>query len=178
MDKVIFLDRDGVINKDPGYIKDPDEFEFLPGSLEALKKLNAAEYQIIVISNQAGISKGLYTEEDLRRVNEKMFYETERAGAKIRSAHYCIHGEEDNCSCRKPKTGLLQQATEGMKVNFKETFFIGDKETDIEAGKNIGCQTVLVLTGKLKEKDIPSLEVKPDYIKRDLKEAVNWILEN
>lgn len=178
MNKIIFLDRDGVINKDPegGYVKSPEDFEFLPGSLSAIKKLNSHGYDIIVISNQAGIAKGLYTKEDLKKVNAKMLSEIEKAGGRIRSTHYCIHRDEDNCLCRKPKVGLFRQATEGLSIDFKETFFIGDKRTDIEAGKRIGCRTILVLSGNTKKDDVLSWQIKPDYIKKDLKEAVDWII--
>jgi D,D-heptose 1,7-bisphosphate phosphatase len=180
MNKVIFLDRDGVINKDPehGYVKSPEEFEFIPGSLSAIKKLDAYGYEIIVISNQAGIAKGLYTEKDLEAVNKKMLSEIEEVGAKISNTYYCIHQEEDNCDCRKPKTGLFRQATEGKNINLENTFFIGDKRTDIEAGKKAGCKTILVLSGKSKKGDQANWNFKPDYIKKDLKEAVKWIIES
>ena len=180
MDKVIFLDRDGVIDKDPekGYVKRIEEFQFLPGSLDAIKKLNSHGYEIIVISNQAGIAKGLYSVEDLNRVNNNMINEIKKAGARIKGAYYCIHKQEDNCSCRKPKVGLFNQATKDLNVDFNKTYFIGDKKTDVEVGKRIGCKTILVLSGKAKKADISLWQIKPDYIKKDLKEAVDWIIKN
>lgn len=181
MNKIIFLDRDGVINKDPekGYIKRVEEFQFLPGSLSAIKKLNSYGYEVIVISNQAGIAKGLYSVEDLTKVNNNMLREVKKAGGKIKATYYCIHKDEDNCPCRKPKTGLIKQACEGLDIDIKKTFFIGDKKTDIETGKKAGCKTILVLSGKVKEeRDTSSWSIKPDYIKRDLKDAVDWIIEN
>jgi histidinol-phosphate phosphatase family protein len=174
--KVIFLDRDGVINRDPGfggYVTSWSEFEFLPGALEAIKKLNQAGFEIIVISNQAGVAKRLYTLEDLDEITKNMLKEVEKAGARIYTVHYCLHKDEDNCSCRKPKTGLFSQATKGLEVNFSDTFFVGDNRRDILAGKAIGCKTIFVLSGNTKLQD---LDVKPDFIAKDLLAAVDKIV--
>ncbi len=186
--KIIFLDRDGVINRDPGfggYITSWDEFEFLPGALEALKKLSQAGFEVIVISNQAGVAKGLYTLEDLDEITKNMLKEVEKSGARIHAVHYCPHRDEDNCSCRKPKTGLFAQATKDLQaspirnrrfsngVHFTDSFFVGDNRRDILAGKAIGCKTIFVLSGNTKLKD---LDVKPDFVARDLLNAVNKIV--
>lgn len=174
--KAIFLDRDGVINKDPGfggYVTSWKEFEFLPGALEALKKLSRAGYEIIVISNQAGVAKGLYTLQDLNEITKNMLKGIKEAGAKIRSVHYCPHRDEDDCNCRKPKTGLLLQATDGLKVAFSDTFFVGDNRRDILAGKAAGCKTIFVLSGNTRLED---LDVKPNFIARDLLQAVEKIV--
>ncbi|MFH1782712.1 MAG: D-glycero-beta-D-manno-heptose 1,7-bisphosphate 7-phosphatase [Candidatus Omnitrophota bacterium] len=177
--KAIFLDRDGVINIDPGkgdYIKSWKEFEFFPGSIEAIKRLNKAGYSIFVISNQAGVSKGLYTSDDLEDITDNMLKEIEKNGGKIESVNYCVHLPDEDCSCRKPNTGLIEKATEGMEIDFKNTYFIGDSRLDIGAGKNAGCKTILLLTGKEDPKSIDDWEAKPDLIKNDLKEAVEWVL--
>lgn len=174
--KIIFLDRDGVINRDPGfggYVTSWEEFEFLPGALEALKKLSQAGFEVIVISNQAGVAKGLYTLEDLDDITKNMLRETEKAGARIRSVHYCPHKDEDSCNCRKPEIGLFHQATKGLEVNFADTFFVGDNRRDMLAGKAIGCKTIFVLSGNTKLQD---LDVKPDFIARDLLAAVDKIV--
>jgi len=174
--KIIFLDRDGVINRDPGfggYITSWKEFEFLPGSLEAIKKLNQAGFEITVISNQAGVAKGLYTLKDLDDITKNMLGEIEKAGGKIRSVHYCPHRDEDNCDCRKPKTGLFSHAAKGLQVNFADTFFVGDNRRDVLAGKAIGCKTIFVLSGNTK---LEKLDVRPDFVARDLLEAVDKIV--
>lgn len=177
--KIIFLDRDGVINKDTdGYVARPKDFEFIPGSLEAIKKLNSNGYEIIIISNQAGISKGIYSIQDLKRVNAKMLSEIKKAGSRIKSVKYCIHADEDNCSCRKPKIGMFKEACKGLDVDFKKCYFIGDKIADIEAGRKVGCKTILVLSGITKQGDVAYWQMKPDYIRKDLKKAVDWIVEN
>ena len=174
--KAIFLDRDGVINRDPGfggYITCWEEFEFLPGALEAIKKLNQAGFEIVVISNQAGVAKGLYTLKDLDNITKNMLRELERAGGRIRSVHYCPHKDEDDCDCRKPKTGLFSQATKGLQVNFADTFFVGDNRRDVLAAKAIGCKSIFVLSGNTK---LEELDVRPEFVARDLLEAVEKIV--
>ena len=174
--KVIFLDRDGVINRDPGfggYITCWDEFEFLPGALEALKKLSQAGFEVIVISNQAGVAKRLYTEEDLDELTRNMLKEVEKAGGRIHSVHYCPHKDEDNCACRKPQTGLFSQATKDLEVDFSDSFFVGDNRRDVLAAAAIGCRSIFVLSGNTKLED---LDIKPDFIAEDLLGAVDKII--
>lgn len=174
--KVIFLDRDGVINRDPGfggYVTSWEMFEFLPGALKALKKLNQAGFEVIVISNQAGVSKGLYTQQELERLTKNMLQEIERAGGKIRAVHYCRHQDSDNCNCRKPKTGLLTQAVKDLEVNFADTFFVGDNRRDILAAKAVGAKSIFVLSGNT---TLEKLDVKPDFIAKNLLEAVDNIV--
>jgi histidinol phosphatase-like enzyme len=105
-----------------------------------------------------------------------MLKEIEDFGGEIKGVFYCTHREEDNCSCRKPKTGLIKRAVGERKVNLRDTFFIGDSLKDIETGKNAGCKTILVLSGETRKKDISSLQVKPDFITQNLLEAVKLIL--
>lgn len=174
--KVIFLDRDGVINHDAGigdYIRSHERFEFLPGSREAVKKLTQAGYKIIVISNQAGVAKGLYSQEDLDKITAKMIKGIEEAGGKIHSVNYCTHQDEDNCDCRKPKPGMIEQAAQGLDIDFSRTFFIGDSRRDILAGKAVGLKTVFVMTGNTK---LENLDVKPNYIAKNLQDAVDKIV--
>ena len=183
MKKIIFIDRDGVINKDPGgwtdynYVTRWEDFIFFKDSIEALAKLTRAGYEIIFISNQAGISKGYYSKEALTEVNTKMLKELEKNGVKIKKTYYCIHQDSDNCDCRKPKIGLFKQAEKEFKIEAKGTFFIGDGKTDIEAGEKAGLKTILVLSGKSSLENTRSWNIKPDYIFDNLSEAVNFILE-
>lgn len=183
MRKIIFLDRDGVINRDPAekkYVTCWSDFEFLPCAIETLKKLNKHGYDIIVASNQAGISRGLFTLKDLELINDKMLETLAKEGAGIKATYYCHHHDEDNCSCRKPKTGLLTRAIDDSgieKFRWQDTYFIGDGKVDVEAGKKLGMKTILVLSGKTAESDLKSWDIKPDFIAGDLKEAVeNFVL--
>ena len=111
--KVVFIDRDGVINQYPGdtrYVNCWQEFCFLPNSKSALRRLTEAGYKIFIISNQAGVAKGIYSEDTLNEITKKMLTELDESGTKICGVYYCIHRDEDNCSCRKPKAGLLEKA--------------------------------------------------------------------
>ena len=182
MKKVVFIDRDGVINKDPGgwteynYVTTWKEFIFLPNSIKALRRLNDAGYDIVVVSNQAGISKGYYSKRQLDEINQNMINKIEENGAKLKKVYYCIHQDSDNCSCRKPKTGLFKQAERELNIKSAGNYFIGDGKADIEAGKRINMRTVLVLSGKTDLEKVDSWSIKPDYIFEDLSEAVNFVL--
>lgn len=178
--KAIFLDRDGVINRDPGfgdYVKSWEEFQFLPGAVEAIRLLTENGYEIFVFSNQAGVGKGLYSEKALDDITRNMLKEIEKGGGRIRAVLYCTHIPEGDCDCRKPKIGLIRKATKGLDIDFKNTYFIGDSRRDIEAGDTMGCKTILLLTGKEDLEKVKTWEIKPDFIKNNLKEAVKWVLE-
>ncbi|MEA3305782.1 MAG: D-glycero-beta-D-manno-heptose 1,7-bisphosphate 7-phosphatase [Candidatus Omnitrophota bacterium] len=183
MKKVIFIDRDGVINRDPGgwtkynYVTKWDEFFFIPGSIEALRRIKGAGYKICLISNQGGISKGYFTQKDLDELSKRMRKEIEEGGGKIDELYYCPHHDKDNCECRKPKTGLIEQAAGKMHIDFKNTFMIGDSIRDVEAGKRMGMKTILVLSGKTTLAETRNWNVRPDYIKKNLLEAVELMLK-
>jgi D-glycero-D-manno-heptose 1,7-bisphosphate phosphatase len=173
--RVIFIDRDGVINIDPigDYIKSWKDFQFEPGALEALRLLTQREYHIIVISNQAGIGDGLYTEAALRDIHRNMVVEFEKNGISIRSAHYCMHGKEAGCKCRKPEIGLFEDAARGLPFVKEKTYFIGDKKTDMEAGKRFGIKTIFVRTGHGKTDEAKLTKTsKPDILADNLLQAV------
>ncbi len=178
--KVIFLDRDGVMNEDPmelKYVTKWAKFKFLPGVKRAIKKLTDAGYSIYVVSNQAGIAKKYYSLKALRHITKRMLSQIKEFGGRIKAVFYCPHRDEDNCGCRKPKTGLFRKALKKGKIDFSKTFFIGDNIIDVEAGRSIGCKTILVLCGKEQLKNRKKWQVRPHYIKRDLLDAVNWILK-
>jgi len=180
--KVIFLDRDGVINKYPGdtkYVTDWSEFEFLPGTLDAIRKLTEDNFKIFIISNQAGISKGIYSQEKLDEITKNMLGQIENSSGKIQEVLYCIHQDEDNCSCRKPKIGSIKKAIRSLGIdmsNLNSSYFIGDTTRDIQTGKTAGLKTILVFSGKEKPKNRDSWQVLPDFLAKDLSEAVDKII--
>ena len=182
MRKIVFLDRDGVINQYPGdtkYVTNWRQFRFLPGAKDALKQLNQAGYSIYVISNQAGVSKGIYTQESLDEITENMLRELNEAGVKIEEVTYCTHLTKDNCSCRKPKTGSIEKVLKALDI--KDTsgiFFVGDATTDVETGKSAGLKTILVFSGREKPQNRTSWQVLPDYTAQDLPSAVHIILNS
>jgi D-glycero-D-manno-heptose 1,7-bisphosphate phosphatase len=181
-EKVIFIDRDGVINQDPAgwtehsYVTTWRDFHFLPGVFAALKKFKKHRYKVIIISNQAGVGKGYFTNERLREITRKMAEEIRKQGGDVREAFYCTHTDEDNCACRKPKTGLFDKAMKKYKIDAATTYYIGDTRRDILAGKEAGLKTILVLTGKTAPKDVDGWDVRPDYICSGLSEAADFIL--
>jgi len=181
MKKIIFIDRDGVINRDPGgwtehsYVTKWSDFHFLPNSIKALRKLKNAGYDIVVISNQGGVSKGYCTKEALNDINKKMLEKIEKNGARIKKTYYCPHQDSDSCDCRKPETGLFRRAEKELGVCAAGKFFIGDGKTDVEAGARMGMKTILVLSGKTNLDKIKSWDIRPDYIFDDLDEAVEFV---
>lgn len=181
-DKVIFIDRDGVINKDPGgwtehsYVTRWEDFHFLEGSLQALALLKKSGFRVVIISNQAGVGKGFFTKEELDRVSSRMLASIRKHGGMIENIYYCLHKKEDNCDCRKPKTGMLEAAIKRYGVAPRETYFIGDSLVDVTAGFKLGIETVLVLSGKTLLEDLRGWDVKPDHIFKDLLEAARWII--
>jgi D-glycero-D-manno-heptose 1,7-bisphosphate phosphatase len=140
--------------------------------------LNDNGYEIFVISNQAGVGKGLYSREALDEITRNMLKEIKAHGGRIRSVSYCTHRTDAGCDCRKPNTGMIKEATKGLDIDFKNTYFIGDSKLDIGAGKNAGCKTILLLTGKEDPETVDNWPHKPDFIKNDLKEAVEWVLKD
>ena len=184
--KVIFLDRDGVINNYPGfgdYIKSWQEFEFLPGVLAAIKKLTDSDLDIFVISNQAGVAKGIYTQSDLDDITDNMLRQIQKEGGRVRGVFYCVHEDKDNCNCRKPKTGLFKKALKTINIdsldsNTNGTYFVGDSIRDVEAGKNANLKTILVLSGQETKDNKDNWKLKPDLVAGDLLSAVDVVLNN
>lgn len=149
--KAFFLDRDGVINKQMpphDYVKNWNEFEFLPGSKTALKKLWDKGYQLFVITNQRGIARGLMSESDLNDIHSNMSRELEEYGVKLTGIYYCPHDYNDHCDCRKPKPGLFFRAAREHKLNLNKCVFIGDSVSDFEAGEAAVIRTILVTPEK------------------------------
>lgn len=180
MDKIIFIDRDGVINRYPGdfkYVSAVSDFQFLGGSKKALVKLYKAGYKIFVISNQAGVTKGLYSKETLDRITNFLYDEVESAGGHIEKALYCIHTDEQNCDCRKPKIGLIKKALSYIDIDLSKTFFIGDSIRDIKTGKAAGCKTILVLSGKETHENKAGWEEQPDFVTENLLSATKIVLK-
>jgi D-glycero-D-manno-heptose 1,7-bisphosphate phosphatase len=179
--KIVFIDRDGVINVDPigDYVKRWEDFRFIPGALDALKRFNSAGFNIVIVSNQAGVGDGVYSERDLNSITKNMVSELKKHGIEINGIYYCLHGKEAGCDCRKPKTGLFRQAARDVEFNPSETYFIGDKASDVEAGKNFGLRTLFVLTGHGDlDRSRLTKNNQPEKILPSLKEAADYILNS
>jgi D,D-heptose 1,7-bisphosphate phosphatase len=170
--RAVLLDRDGTINLDTGHLHRIEDFELLPGSLEALKLFMGKDIKIYVVTNQAGIAKGLYTEEDFRAFTAEMLGGFRSRGVVITDVLYCPHHPEGSvpgyateCLCRKPNTGLLEEALEREGLTPEQAALVGDKNSDIEAGCRLGMTTYLVLTGYGREQQH---ETKATYVVNDL----------
>lgn len=178
--KTVFLDRDGVISifTPDDYIKSWDEFRFLPRAFAGLKQLAASGYRIVVISNQAGVSKGLFSMESLNDITRRLEETLANEGIKIERFYYCIHSSEENCGCRKPRAGLLYRARAELGgIRLEESFFVGDTETDMQAGKTAGMGTILVLSGKTKKaSEAANWKARPDFIAENIEEAAEIII--
>ncbi|MBU2102256.1 MAG: D-glycero-beta-D-manno-heptose 1,7-bisphosphate 7-phosphatase [Candidatus Omnitrophica bacterium] len=176
--KVIFLDRDGVINAYPGdggYVKSWKEFKFIPGSIEGIRKLNAKGFKLFVISNQGGVNKGLYTQETLDTMTSRMMRKLTREGAHLDGVYYCIHRSDENCSCHKPKPGMLEAALREHTIKAEMSFFIGDSFMDMEAAQSFGAKPVLVLSGKERISNRSNWKFEPDFIFDNLLVAAHYL---
>ncbi|MDM8552216.1 D-glycero-beta-D-manno-heptose 1,7-bisphosphate 7-phosphatase [Desulfobacterales bacterium HSG2] len=180
MKKVVFSDRDGVINRDsPDYIKNWSEFEFLPGSTTAIRHLTSHGFTTIVITNQSMINRKISSEEDLRHIHAMMRKAVISEGGEIRDIFFCPHAPEEGCDCRKPKPGLIYQAQQAYQIDLKNACMIGDSAKDIECGRNAGCgRVVLVRTGNgiTAEKRLVEKNIFPDHIAENFYGAVKWVL--
>ena len=152
--KVVFLDRDGVINEEVGYLHKIKDFKFINGVMDSCNYFLSLGYQIIVVTNQSGIGRGLYKEEDFHIVNEWMLDNFRQEGIRILDVFFCPHGPDDDCECRKPKPGLFINAKEKHDIDMNKSWMIGDKEADIQAANNAGInQTILVRSGHIINED-------------------------
>ena len=166
--KMIILDRDGVINHDsPDFIKSPAEWIPIPGSLEAIARLNQAGYRVIIASNQSGIARELFDMAILNNIHQKLHSHAQMAGAQIDAIFFCPHAAIDNCDCRKPKAGMFEEISKRFKVSLKGVPTVGDSLRDLQAGFISGCLPYLVLTGKGEKTQLtgglpPGTQVFPD----------------
>ncbi len=147
--KLIILDRDGVINYDSDqFIKNPEEWKPIPGSLEAIARLNQAGYRVVVATNQSGIGRGLFDMPMLNSIHDKMHKSLAQAGGRIDAIFFCPHANDANCACRKPKSGMIEEIAARYGVSLKDVPAVGDSLRDLEAAARLGAQPYLVLTGK------------------------------
>ncbi|MBW5802637.1 D-glycero-beta-D-manno-heptose 1,7-bisphosphate 7-phosphatase [Coxiella endosymbiont of Ornithodoros amblus] len=172
-EKLIILDRDGVINYDSeNYIKHPDEWIPIPGSLSAIARLNQVGYQVVIATNQSGVDRGYYSLDILEAIHEKMRRELAKAGGRVTDIYFCPHVPQANCPCRKPKPGLLDLIAEDFPKKLKGSTLVGDSLGDIQAARAVGCLPVLVKTGNGEKtvangeglEDVPIFEDLSDFV--------------
>ncbi len=175
--KLVILDRDGVINFDSAdFIKSPNEWRAIPGSLEAIARLNQSGYRVVVASNQSGIGRGLFDMAALNAINGKMHKALMQVGGRIDALFYCPHAQDAGCACRKPLAGLFEQIGERFGVDLKGLPAVGDSIRDLECAAAVGAQPMLVLTGKGEKTREHEGFPKNVPVFKDLAEAVAHIL--
>jgi len=172
----VFIDRDGTICEDVDYLSRPDELKIFPFAAEAVRLLNENNFLVILITNQSGIARGYFDENALHEIHEKLISELAEQNAKLDAVYFCPHNSDDNCACRKPKTGMIEQAARDFSIDLENSWMIGDKAIDVETGFNAKTKTVLVLTG-YGHKDLEKLKTKPDIIAENLLQAVLKIIK-
>lgn len=175
----VFLDRDGTIAEDVGYLNHASRFRMFPFVADAIRRLNEAGYPVVVVTNQSGVGRGYFPESLVRTVNELMTQQLAEAGAKIDAVYYCPHTPADNCNCRKPKTGMLERAALEHALDLQHSFVVGDRYGDIELARNVRARAIFVRTG-YGEGELAwhgaNWPLQPDFIAEDLSHAADWVL--
>ncbi len=186
--RAVFMDRDGTICDEVGYLDSVDRFRLLPRSSAAIKLLNEHGFKAVVVTNQSGVARGYFTESCLKEIHTELLRQLKEAGAFLDGIYYCPHHPSEGeppyrqfCDCRKPASGLILKAAEEFGIDLSASYAIGDRFADLACGQRVGVKGVLVLTGYGKE-EIKSpkeqWETPPSFIAENLYEAVRWIIQN
>jgi len=177
---VVFLDRDGTLNWDPGYMNDPAAMRLLPGVGTAVARLNQAGLKTVLVTNQSGVGGGIITIEALGAIHQRLQDLLAESGAWLDGIYACLHRPDEGCGCRKPASGLVAQARQELGLTAARSFVIGDRAIDIALARNVGALGIFVLSGYRPEDEWASMvaqSVSPDYTAKDLSEAVEWVLQ-
>ena len=175
----VFIDRDGTLAEEMGYLNHVSRFRMFSFAAEAIRKLNEARIPAIVVTNQSGVARGYFPESLVREINEMMLRQIEKAGAHLDGVYYCPHSSTDGCDCRKPRTGLLKLAAKEHRLDLSRSYVVGDRYSDVELAQRAGAKSVMVRTG-YGEGELQWHAAKwpapPDFLARTLNDAVDWIL--
>jgi histidinol-phosphate phosphatase family protein len=174
---VVFLDRDGTINRDVHHLSDPDQLELLPGAVEGMRALGEAGWPLVVVSNQSPIGRGMFTEDRLREINGRLAEMLAAEGVGIAGWYWCPHAPWESCECRKPAPGMLLKARDELGVILENSWIVGDRLTDLRAGRAVGARAILVATGYGQgEYELPERPEFANYFVPTLREAADVIL--
>jgi D-glycero-D-manno-heptose 1,7-bisphosphate phosphatase len=176
----VFLDRDGTVSEEVGYLNHLSRFRLLSGAAAAIRKLNQASLPVIVVTNQSGVGRGYFPEQLVRDVHDRMNAELAEVGARLDGVYYCPHALADECECRKPRTGMMEQAARELGLDLKRSFVVGDRYGDIELANRAGARGILVRTGYGEGEFAwhwKGWAQQPQFVAADLPEAVQWILK-
>jgi len=175
----VFLDRDGTVNRDTSYIKTPEELHLLPGVVEAVARLKRAGATLVLVTNQSGVARGLFTVDMLKTIHAKLLALLEAGGGALDAIYFCPHHPDDGCLCRKPGTAMVERAAADLGLDLSASYVVGDQSRDVELGSRIGARRVLVTTGPTSLEALAVLEregLKPDHVAAELTDAAAWIL--
>ncbi|MFZ1761313.1 MAG: lipopolysaccharide heptosyltransferase II [Nitrospira sp.] len=175
----VFLDRDGTLNVDTGYVKSPDDFTVLPGVGAALARLKQAGARLVVVTNQSGLGRGYFSSRDLEAIHSKLRLVLAEDGVTLDGLYFCPHHPDDHCNCRKPARGMIDRAHAELKVDLSRAYVIGDSIRDVELAKQVGARSLLVMTGPSGAEalaDLMARDLSPDYVAEGLSQAVDWIV--
>lgn len=180
-DVTVFLDRDGTLNRDSGYLNDPEALELLPGVGEGLARLSSAGATLIVVTNQSGVARGLITGQRLKAIHERLADLLAQQGVVLTGLYVCPHHPDDGCRCRKPQTGLIEQACREHDLQGMALYVVGDRARDVRSGQQVGARTVLLLSGEESRQDLAQMRAEgqpPDHVADEMAGVANWILRD
>lgn len=187
MNKAVFLDRDGTVNEEVGYLRNLADLRLIPGAGAAIKRLNDSGLKVVLVTNQSGIARGYFSESLLQEIHTRLEQMLHEEGARLDAIYYCPHHPSagnshytKECDCRKPGTGLIDKAARDLDIDVKQSYVVGDKWSDVELGQRAGAHSVLVRTGYGSTEDgnvRPPHLVDPDFIAHTIIEAADWIIK-
>jgi D-glycero-D-manno-heptose 1,7-bisphosphate phosphatase len=187
MNKAVFLDRDGTINEEVGYLRNLSDLRLIPGAAAAIKRLNDAGLKVVLVTNQSGIARGYFSEAQLHEIHDRLSQMLLEEGARLDAVYYCPHHPSAGkshytreCDCRKPGTGLIDMAVSDLNIDVKHSYVVGDKWSDVELGQKARAHSVLVRTGygAVDEgNERPPHLLDPDFMAQDITEAADWIIK-
>ena len=181
-DKItVFVDRDGTLNQDSGYITSPEGLILFPGVVEGIARLNQSGIRVVLVTNQSAIARGLMSIDDLHMIHDKLRRELQKGGAWLDGIFFCPHHPDDGCQCRKPKTGLIAQAMKEIDLNVSRSYLVGDKIIDLELANAVGSTAILVRTSEFSQDAVNAIEkhrVQVGFVAPSFWEGVDWIMRD
>ncbi len=188
MNKAVFLDRDGTVNEEVGYLRDLKQLKLIPGAGAAIRRLNEAGFKVVLVTNQSGVARGYFSESFVQETHALLEQLLKNDGARLDGIYYCPHHPTagnsrftTECNCRKPGTGMIDRAARDLNVDMKKSYVVGDKWSDVELGQRAGARTILVKSGFAPDSEgnlRPGHLMDPELIAGSITEAVEWILQH